>query len=409
MKPLAQITRWILLAALWLGGAALAKAQPYGFINYPQNQIYQPEGRSMGQFFGALRELETGRKRKVNIVHIGDSHIQADHFSGRLRQLLQDYPKFGNGGRGFLFPYTAANTNNPDNYSVTYTGIWEGAKSIKKSVYSRWGLAAVNAITRDPRSTITINPNRHDSVVYGITKVKIFYPVFDKSSFNVSLVVNPRDLVSSYLSREGFIEYEFSRPQDRITLQFSRSDYRQNQFILQGISLENEDAGIVYSAVGINGAEVNTYFRCEDFERHLRALKPDLVVVSLGTNDAHGHFDSELFKSNCRFMVSQVRRAAPKASVLFTTPGDDYLYGRHNANIPQARARLYEVADELGTGIWDFFEVMGGPKSINSWVGSSLAHTDRVHLSIRGYRLQGELFFDALMLGYKRYVDSKRQ
>ncbi len=397
---------------IWLLFTQICTAQPYSFINYTDNGIYQPETRAMGTFFGGLRELEQGIKRKVNIVHIGDSHIQADHFSGRLRQLLQSLPQFGNGGRGFLFPYSAAHTNNPDNYQVTYTGHWDGVKSISKDAYSRWGLAGITAVARDPRSTITINPNRSyrgDSSVYGITRVKIFYPIFDKNSFNVIVVANPSDLVSSYRSRDGFVEYEFSRPQEKITIQLNRSDERQNQFVLQGISLENDDAGLVYSSVGINGAEVKTYFRCEDFDKQLRVLKPDLVVVSLGTNDAHGaNFDDELFKSNCRFMVSQIRKASPKVSVLFTTPGDTYYGRRSNPNNAKARDRLYEMADELGVGIWDFYQVMGGPKSVDSWVRNGLAGGDRVHLTIKGYRLQGELLFDALMAEYRKYHSGRR-
>jgi lysophospholipase L1-like esterase len=397
---------------VWLLLGQLCLAQPYGFINYSDNGIYQPDAKAMQGFFGPLRELEQGGKRKVNVVHIGDSHIQADHFSGRVRNLLQGVPQFGNGGRGFLFPYSLAHTNNPDNYQVTYTGHWDGVKSISKDAYSRWGLAGITAVARDPRATLTINPNpsnRPDSALYGITRVKIFYPIFDKSSFNVIVVANPNDLVSSYRSRDGFVEYEFSRPQQKITIQLNRSDERQHQFILQGISLENDDAGLVYSSVGINGAEVKTYFRCEDFDKQLRVLKPDLVIVSLGTNDAHvPSFDDELFKSNCRFMVSQIRKASPRAAVLFTTPGDTYYGRRSNPNNAKARDRLYEVADELGIAIWDFYQVMGGAKSVDAWVRNGLAAGDRVHLTIKGYRFQGDLLFDALMADYRRYPVGKR-
>ncbi|MCS7018688.1 MAG: GDSL-type esterase/lipase family protein [Cytophagales bacterium] len=382
--------------------------QPYRFINYAANTILQPNpnGEGMRNFFLAAKQLESGIKRKVHIVHIGDSHIQADIFSGRVRDLMQLTGYFGNGGRGFVFPYAAAGTNNPQNYAVSYQGKWEGIRSIKRDTYAQWGLAGVVAVTKDPSATLTISPNREQNAAfYEITRVKIFYPVFDKSSFNVMVVANPAELVSSYMSREGFVEFEFNKPQEEITIKLTRSEPTQTQFVLQGFSLENDRAGIVYSSAGINGAEVSTYFRCEDFDRQLRALKPDLVIVSLGTNDAHVvKFDAELFLSNMRFMVNLIKRAYPRASILLTTPGDAYRARRYiNLNNNKVREMILQVAAETGVAVWDFYTVMGGLRSVDHWLRSQLATADRLHLTPKGYAFQGELLYEAMMDAYRRY------
>jgi lysophospholipase L1-like esterase len=397
----------ILWTVLWLLAVPLS-AQPYRFINYSENIIHQPNpnGEGMRNFFLAVKQLESGIKRKVHIVHIGDSHIQADFFSGRVRDLMQLTNNFGNGGRGFVFPYAAAGTNNPQNYSVSYQGKWEGVRSVKRDAYAKWGMAGVVAITKDPNATLTINPNReNNATAYDITRVKIFYPVFDKSSFNVTVVANPSELVSSYMSREGFVEFEFSKPQEEITIKLTRSDPSQTQFVLQGFSLENDRAGIVYSSVGINGAEVPTYFRCEDFDRQLRVLKPDLVILSLGTNDAHViKFDEEVFLTNLRFLVNMVKRSYPRASVLLTTPGDAYRARRYlNLNNNKVRELIFQVATETGITVWDFYTVMGGLRSIDQWQRNQLATADRLHLTPKGYSFQGELLYDALMDAYRRY------
>lgn len=391
-----------------LSAIVCTKAQPYRFINYSANVIHQPNpaGEGLRNFFLAAKQLESGIKRKVNIVHIGDSHIQADFFSGRVRDLLQLTENFGNGGRGFVFPYAAAGTNNPPNYAVSFQGKWEGIRSIKRDAYAKWGLAGVVATTKDPNATLTINPNRESNAnFYDITRVKIFYPVFDKTSFNVTVVANPAELISSYMSREGFVEFEFSKPQQEITIKLTRSEASQTQFVLQGFSLENDRAGIVYSSVGVNGAEVPTYFRCEDFDRHLRVLKPDLVILSLGTNDAHViRFDEEVFLTNLRFLVNMVKRAYPKASVLLTTPGDAYRARRYlNPHNNRVRELMFQVAAETGIAVWDFYTVMGGLRSVDQWLRSQLASADKLHLTPKGYAFQGELLYDALMDAYRRY------
>ncbi|MGZ5243917.1 MAG: hypothetical protein ACXWW0_08480, partial [Bacteroidia bacterium] len=92
------------------------QAKKYSFIKYDENELFMPEEARINTFFGKLAHLVSVGDKQINIVHIGDSHIQADFFSNRMRQMFQSYFIGGNGGRGFVFPYTMARTNNPSNY-----------------------------------------------------------------------------------------------------------------------------------------------------------------------------------------------------------------------------------------------------------------------------------------------------
>ena len=79
----------------------------YPFIRDTINHLINDS--SLSGFYKKLDELQNGERDKVVVVHICDSHIQADYFSGTMRELLQR--KFGNAGRGLVFPYRAAKTN----------------------------------------------------------------------------------------------------------------------------------------------------------------------------------------------------------------------------------------------------------------------------------------------------------
>ena len=53
--------------------------------------------------------------------------------------------------------------------------------------------------------------------------------------------------------------------------------------------------------------------------------------------------------------------------------------------------------------VWDFYAAAGGDGAMGRWADLGIANADRVHLSREGYRLQGKLFYDAIMKAYDHY------
>ena len=82
-------------------------------INTIENKI------GISKFYLKLDKLQMDSVSKVKILHIGDSHIQPNNFTGKIRELLQ--LKYGNGGRGMVFPYQLAGTLGPKDYSFKST------------------------------------------------------------------------------------------------------------------------------------------------------------------------------------------------------------------------------------------------------------------------------------------------
>lgn len=376
----------------------------YPFLNEEANELFMPSPSALAPFFDKLHALELNQNQKIHVLHIGDSHIQADYFSGKVRALFREDRRFPMTSRGFTFPYRAAKTNNPSNYQVTYRGNWEGKKSVSRKEYSRWGLSGINAITYSANSSITINPNKEDEG-FKIRKVKVFYPIYDSRSFQAEVVLEQGNQLTSYLMGDGYVEFSLLRPQLSVQIRFKKESAEQSQLILQGIWLESNDVGLTYSASGVNGAEVPTYFRCKDFYKQLAQLNPQLIVISLGTNDAFSlGFNAQRFKEDYRKLLTGIRRVLPNTGILLTTVGDSYRRRRYkNKNNAIASITILKLAEELGVAVWDFNKVMGGFQSIDKWHKNGLAAADKLHLSKEGYELQGELFFRALDLAYEEY------
>ncbi len=382
-----------------------------GVVRYNDNRIYMnTQQNALKRFCGAMDRLIENRKNKVHIVHFGDSHIQADFFSGQMRMHFNDEKLLGNGGRGYFFPCSMASTSNPYNISVNYKGTWTGCRNVEASKSCSWGLSGMTATTQSTDAQFTIDPNKLSQHKYAITRVKIYYQVNNKSSFYVKIMLPEGAIYPTRLDADGFAEFILPHSQTSITFALEKRFEYQNFFTLEGVSLENDFAGVQYTAVGVNSATVLSFLKTPKFENHMHSLTPDLVVISLGTNDAYtNNFDAMSYKVNLSRLVKRIKNASPLSSILITTPGDCALPGgKINTSNLSAVRMIMEVANEQNCAVWDIFNIMGGLGSVSKWLSLGLSAPDRVHLSGKGYQLQGDLMYDALIIAYGDYVRRKK-
>ncbi|MCS6820691.1 MAG: GDSL-type esterase/lipase family protein [Microscillaceae bacterium] len=378
--------------------------EPYSFIRYNKNVIYKPQENTLEHFYHALDSLVAQKRKKVNIVHFGDSHIQADFWSDRIRNNFSQEAMFGNGGRGYIFPCSMIKSTDPYNLKVSYTGTWQGTSNINISKNASWGLAGMVSQTTDSNATFTIDINTRSIYKYKVSRVKVYYRTQDATSYQVKLVLKDTTLYPQVLSSLGYAEFHFPATQDKITFQLEKNYPMQNQFVLEGLSFENDEVGVQYHAVGVNGASVFSFLRSPKIEDHLQSLQPDLIIISLGTNDAYTtNFQDKTFKMNFAKLIQRIKKACPQTSILLTTPGDCALAGGWNYNNQVAGKRILELADETNSAVWDLFTIMGGLGSVNKWLANGLSAYDKVHLTGKGYRLQGDLLYDALTQDYAFY------
>ncbi len=373
----------------------------YNFVSYNKNKIIMNSPAALEHFFQALDGLAHGKQNKVHVVHIGDSHIQADFFTNHVRDKLIDVPYFGNGGRGFLFPYSVAKTNNPSNYISLSRGKWTGFRNSLNKYKSDWGLAGVTALTYDPSAKFTIKLNglKDSHQFYEAREVRVYYPTEDSTSYELRLLVEDR-LQQGIPDSNGFVTFQLDSNYEEFNFKLLKTKPYQNHFLIQGLSFYNNDPGIIYSSIGVNGAKYDSYLKCGRFIDHLKSLNPDLIVLSLGTNDAYNSpFNVEEFKQHVQKIVSWIKEAAPNTSVLITTPGDNLRRRRYtnNDNIKVVR-ELGRIAQKNKFALWDFYNIMGGLNSMKKWREYGLGKRDYIHLTSLGYRLQGELLFNALIL-----------
>lgn len=379
----------------------------YPFIKYEYNKIDFPaDSSSYNLVLEKLHKLVTKGEGKLEILQIGGSHIQADIYSNVARYRLQNFYPGLNGGRGFVFPYSLAKTNNPVSLKVEYKGNWKGYRNIqKKYKHKVLGLSGIAVSTTDSLASFKIYSYKSYHH-YDFNRVKLFYKI---DSLNYRIHIADSSIIDSIYTDSllQYTEYFLSKYIDTLNVSLTKIDSTEHEFVFYGADLETDDPGVVYHSIGINGASVPSFLRCQLFEEQLKVISPDLVVLSLGTNDAYGKsFNPNVYFNNYDTLIQRIISANPNVAIMITVPNDDYLYKRYpNPFTAEQETVIYKLAKKYNAGIWDLYKIMGGLNSSQTWYDYRLMRYDRIHFTKDGYLLKGDLFFNAILKMYDNYID----
>ncbi len=400
--------------------AASAQPKPvpveqYKFVQYKANGLrYDTASRSLNAFFSKWNRLVNTGQGNLNIVHIGGSHVQAGTMSNTVRtNIMRAYPELV-GGRGMLFPYSAAaRCNNPSDYRVHCPQKVTLTRNIYKEHTYPLGLCGIAVTASDMTTEVGIVMNE-PSVDYATSHIVIL----GHSDEDVvpRLRIAERSVFPSYVDKrtDRFV-FNLSHPVDSFTIVLPCREHE--SFTLTGIYLDNRKNGISFHSIGVNGAAVPDYLRCKNLTRDLRLLHPDLVIFGIGINDASKNpFDTAAFRQNYLRLIDSIRSVNPDCAFVFITNNDSFRKVRRrryvvNTNGALAQKVFYRLAKETGGAVWDQFEVMGGLRSMEKWAKAGLGQRDRVHFTRTGYQFLGNLFTNALFEAVgdynKRHTNTK--
>jgi lysophospholipase L1-like esterase len=267
-------------------------------------------------------------------------------------------------------------------------------------------VGGISATTLSQNAELTILLEKENNLDYRFNKIRVFYENPD-TNYTVSV---DSSLLKSFVRTNEYFDFELNTHVDSLNLLIHRPDTLKGSFTLFGITTESAPNGFLYHSIGINGASVPSFLRCDLFIEQLTLLKPDLVILGLGINDAYGKkFSQSEFESNYKSLIYDIRKAAPETAIIFTTNNDSYMYRRYvNKNGEKVQDSMLKMAKEYDAGVWNMYEVMGGLNSVVLWEKNNLVQRDKVHFTREGYLLLGDLFFNALMKNFEDYIQNKK-
>jgi lysophospholipase L1-like esterase len=392
-----------------------ARAQPVDFT-YPAYGLEVDEDNviqnvlHLQRFYEHLYQLNSHGSRKVNIIHIGDSHIQADYLTSVVRRNFHRH--FGNAGRGLVVPLQVAGSNGPANFKTASNIPWKSKRCVFPNQPLPIGIGGVTIQTTNANANLEIH--MHDLWLdYTFNSLTLFYEKDEKSydfsvrsSEGVELAVIHS---SSQPFTRNFSKVTWEKGVGAVTIQSVKAAPEQSQAVLYGAVLENCSNGVLYHAIGVNGAKARHYNEATYFAEQTGALGANLFVISLGTNESADYpYIDKNFGNHLDQLVSSLKIHNPDADFVLVTPQEVFRRrNKSNPGIAQVREEIIRYAVEHGLAFYDMYRALGGEHSAINWRASGLLSPDGIHLTKDGYEYQGNLFFHALMKGYNLYVPAR--
>lgn len=398
--------------------------------------------------------------QSLEILHIGDSHIQANFMTGYVREKLQSV--YGDGGRGFVFPYRLARTNGVVGVHFYSDVAWKRHRIITKDAV-KVGVSGYNVYTKANRfflqlkveediafsevvlrgkgladfrcgiPKINIKPPKpvYDKVVYRVKSGDVLGKIarkFRVSIKNIKLWNHLRsDLIrigqrlrilkknSHTAWKLNSDDFEWVEPleqtdsvvrlitsgsvQELFFAKVTESRTQSDVTEIHSCLLKKSEPGVVYHSIGVNGAKFTDFNQSAKFFSELGYFTPDLVVISIGTNEAFDRFyPLASFEQDLKKFCERVKENTGCQNILLTTPPSALIRKHYtNKKLPDYAHLLKKFAETEGYAVWDLYAVMQAQGGMRSWYKKGWAAKDRIHFTQKGYRVQGELLYDALI------------
>lgn len=361
-------------------------------------------------FFESLYQLQLSNEGNINIVHIGDSHVQADYMTSIIRRNFHRH--FGNAGRGLIVPLRVAGTNEPNNFKTVSKAPWKSKRCVFPDQPLPIGIGGVTIETGNANANLEIYMNDL-WLDYSFNSLTLFFEN-DKQSYDFSI----RDTAGTELGRltyngqgstSSFRKVAWERAVNAVNIRCAKTAPHQSRAIIYGTVLGNSRPGVLYHSIGVNGAKFKHFNEAEHFASQTRALGPGLFIISLGTNESIDYpYIDKSFPDHVHKLISTLREKNPLAAFILVTPQDVFQEkNKINPGILQIREQIIRYAVDNGLAFYDLYRAMGGEHSAKSWTENSLLSRDGIHLTRDGYEYQGNLFYHALMKGYNLYVPNR--
>ena len=364
------------------------------FFNTSPTRFYLPNDDL--KFFDPLfKELENADKKRVRILHYGDSQLEEDRMTFIIRDTLQSM--FGGDGQGMM----PARTHNTFSIaggasgSITRYMIFAPDKRSGGNKYGPFGdfVRLYGSVRLNYRQSKREDVKRRlfneVTVVAGNTSGK-------------GLAVTLGDSTIRFNAGESLVRAVFSVPDssDKVSISISGNGD------LYGVLMDNK-TGVAVDNIPMRGCSgtIFTAMNADQLRSYYEQENVRLIFLQYGGNSVPVISNTKHVSNYCntiRKQINYIQGLAPNAKIVFIGPSD--MYSRTRPMIPHLVDSLQSTANSCGAAYWDIYGAMGGKYSMSKWVSKGLAASDYIHFSSKGSKLMASNIADSFKLYYEYYL-----
>lgn len=363
-------------------------------------RFWLPEPHYLDSFWENVEQARM-QNRTVRILHYGDSQIEMDHMTSRLRAYMQK--TFGGGGPGMV-PFQTTTPTFSVRQSTSGDLIHLASFGDSLAVRSRgdYGPMMQSFRLSNNEATVTIkgaNSNRVDNRIKQFSRVRLI--ANNRDGLNVSFddLKNKHDGQRWQTANNGISSVDFdldsSTSAMRIRVSGSADLY---------CMLVDDNCGVAVDNIPMRGCSGQQFTLVNErlLAAAYRQMDIGLIILQFGGNSVPYMKNASAISTYCTSIgrqIDHIRACCPDAKILFIGPSDmsHRVHGELQTYevIPQLIDSLIATATAHGAAYWSIYHAMGGWNTMPQWARQGLAGKDYIHFSQKGADLMGDNLAEA--------------
>lgn len=349
----------------------------------------------------------------IRVLHYGDSQIEMDRISCRLRERLQE--QFGGGGPGMLplrQPIPTFTFSQSASGSIIGQSTWGDSTFVRAAgnygpMLRSWRLTG--------SCTMSLMASKGRLAAEGAKHFSSVRVLFNNRPGPLSVEIRDRIGGSKYsnsISQEGvnMISWQMDSATSSAVVSLS------GNADIYGVLVDN-GYGVAVDNISMRGVSGHQFkmANLDQLRQAYSLMDVGLIIMQFGGNSVPYLKSEKTIDAYCTKLGEQidyVREACPDAVILFVGPSDmsTKVQGELATYpmLPTVVEKLREMANSHGAAYWSIYDAMGGKNSMITWVNNGYAGVDYIHFSHKGSNIMGDYLSDAIINLYELYLLRKK-
>ncbi len=375
-------------------------------------RFWLPDAHYLDAFW---RAAERARRdgRTLRILHYGDSQIEMDHITSRLRANMQR--RFGGGGPGMVPFHTitpSLTVSQSNTGEVVHLSSFGDSTVVRSS--GNYG-PMMQCFRLGGGAGTTLRASRSASVDDRTKRFSRITFVFNNRGNRVDATLSDRQHKADYPqgTADGGVgsfvwQLDSATNAVRLNVHGTADLY---------CVLLDDGAGLAVDNIPMRGCSGQqfTLIPHEKLSAAYDQMDVGLIILQFGGNSVPYLKTSKQISTYCQSLGRQLDHlhlCCPEAKLLFIGPSDmsTRLRGQLQTYpvIPELIDSLAATAVRHGAAFWSIYHAMGGHNSMPEWTRQGLAGQDYIHFSQRGADLMGDRLSEALNNSYTLFRMERR-